>query len=946
MKSIYKISILTAALMAASSCLKDEGGLNPQQPREVSIHASSTASKTVLDGNSVKWESGDEIALVFTHPQPKSHVETFSTEFDGGPASYAKFSGTIATGVSLMAGYDDDILAVYPASAVTDGEVSFTLPSTQTSAGSFEPELNLSAAVMSLADMEDDGQTEATFRNSFAIIRITAPSYATAFRITGTAPLAGTAPMKLNNAKDRLVPDLDAEWAEKDKKMTVTLLPKNTECFDPEIGYNVLILPGTHESLKIEMDDEYGNTYTKTVNRTLDFAASKFYSLNPNFENELVLVIDGVEEVIETIDQRLENAEGKAEEMKDILKQVQSVSLMTEYTDNAVYAPYAAFYSSNKGMDIVLDYMVRPASAAAGLAENYSDMLSAKVYDKKAAGSFSFTTLPVKNVTADNGIISVTVDASGLSGSFYTENAQGGLALEISDGNTEITSDFANLIPKQCSAIEISYSEDVLPAIKGATLTFPYQYSSISSDFEVTIENKKNVGNVWFSGNNATTQSGYVNVYINNSDVTAQSFDLVLTSGDDKIVKTLKFSDAGAFTVTSNGAVDYIGGEATVSVTANPFGSYNHSLSNGGDWISETSRSSTGSITYSVKANETYSNRTATVKYETSYRGLMYTKEFDIVQYANGSALTRTYYSDGQIKMLNTSSYSTPLNLVILGDGYQLKDLAMGGKFERSAGSAMDAFFGVEPFKTFKDRFNVYMVTYQSVDEGIDITSSNISKDTYFDTYCAGGSNTLAWFNESGLNTVTGVVKNTLGLSSDSKFYRTIVIVLANTSESAGSCSYPVQETSSDTDTTGEKYRSFSVCVLAANSTGTSGLIRHEAGGHAFGRLGDEYTGKNYADSDLDEKHSKGFYQNITLDQSKWNWNDFIGLDGYEDVIYHQPNGANFWCPSTTSIMYNNAGSFNAPSRRAIYERIIRQTEGYNAYSWSKFLEYDKKNIN
>jgi hypothetical protein len=45
-------------------------------------------------------------------------------------------------------------------------------------------------------------------------------------------------------------------------------------------------------------------------------------------------------------------------------------------------------------------------------------------------------------------------------------------------------------------------------------------------------------------------------------------------------------------------------------------------------------------------------------------------------------------------------------------------------------------------------------------------------------------------------------------------------------------------------------------------------------------------------------------------------------------------------------MMQNNTGVFNAPSRRAIYERIIRQTEGYDAYSDAKFFEYDRRNVN
>ena len=312
----------------------------------------------------------------------------------------------------------------------------------------------------------------------------------------------------------------------------------------------------------------------------------------------------------------------------------------------------------------------------------------------------------------------------------------------------------------------------------------------------------------------------------------------------------------------------------------------------------------------------------------------------------SGAAFQRqglaSYFEDGEILKLNTAASGyTPLNLVILGDGYQEKDLRHGGKFERSARSAMDAFFSVEPLKSFKDRFNVYMVAYKSQDEGVDIESQGLRVNTYFDSYWNGNS-TAMWVYDSGRDKVINVVKNRLGLSSDANYYRTVVLVLVNTDVVAGSCGYPYRERYSNS-TLGEPYASFAIAVLPANnSMGTRGLIRHELGGHAFGRLGDEYESKSYG-NDLADWHAKGFYRNVTTDRSAWNWDGFIGRTGYSDVSYVWRN--NYWCASPGGIMYDNNGEFNAPSRQIIYERIIRQSEGSASYSFDRFLEYDKRNL-
>ena len=56
-------------------------------------------------------------------------------------------------------------------------------------------------------------------------------------------------------------------------------------------------------------------------------------------------------------------------------------------------------------------------------------------------------------------------------------------------------------------------------------------------------------------------------------------------------------------------------------------------------------------------------------------------------------------------------------------------------------------------------------------------------------------------------------------------------------------------------------------------------------------------------------------------------------------------HGAGLYRPTENSIMLNNQGNFNAPSREIIYKRIILQSEGAGSYSFDRFLEYDKRNL-
>jgi hypothetical protein len=75
MKKYYMI-FLAAAFM---SCQK-EPAQEPQTENEVQEELcdvrieAGIQTRTVLDGTDVMWEPGDELALVFNHPQEKPHV--------------------------------------------------------------------------------------------------------------------------------------------------------------------------------------------------------------------------------------------------------------------------------------------------------------------------------------------------------------------------------------------------------------------------------------------------------------------------------------------------------------------------------------------------------------------------------------------------------------------------------------------------------------------------------------------------------------------------------------------------------------------------------------------------------------------------------------------------------------------------------------------------------
>ena len=949
MKKITKLSILLAALALASSC-QDEAGLNPPQPTQVTLEASSADTRTVLDGTAVKWENGDEVALVFTHSSKTAHVETFATSLQSNATS-ATFKGTLPADVlSQDGGYDENAYAVYPVSAVTtDGSVRFTLPAEQRlrANGTFASGLNLTSAAVSLEDLQKDGKASAAFHNALSILRFSLPGDVTSVTLTGTAPLAGTVPFVVDHSKDgRLLID-SASWSSSDKQTSVVLKPADgSECFTKGAYVNLLVLPGTHSSMTVKLTTKSLGDFTKTSTQRFSFEASKYYTLNFNVDTdalveELTSGLNDLEQDLSDIENQLAGLETNAEKISALVDQIQSVALMSEYVENAVYAYYANQSVGMLKMDVNLHYMVRPAAAMSYLLAickeegNLSQVLSILRDDQ--AGNFSNMT--VKDAMLDGDILTVVVDAAQLDRNFYDGRTKASLALQISDGNTDILSDFAYLIPKVGNVLNLSRIDNI-PVLKGASFSMSYQYGA--DDYSKCQVSVKGTGFSSAPTVTANNGSGYIYANFSESANLANMSITVTLKYDGNVVdeRTLTFADGGVFSVATPNSVDYIGGEVAVNVTSSSFASYNMHLSGAGDWIYETSAGVSGR--YTLNQN-TGSQRSANVIVTITNGNISYSKTVTITQKASGTPLAGSYYGNGERVLLNqkTASCANALNIVILGDGYQKKDLLKGGKFERSARSAVDAFFSVEPYKSFKDRFNVYMVAYESQAEGPRLESVAASEhNTYFGTYYKGSGNTYVGYNSS--STIQTIVKNTVGLSSDAQFYRTIVVLLVNTAESVGSTDYPKMETGSSS-TTGDGYASFAIAILAANTQGTGGLVRHEAGGHAFGRLGDEYTVDWYTTSLVNERHGYGFYRNVATGTSYWK--DFTNAGyGASEVTYDSYGSGLYRSTKEKGIMWNNNGNFNAVSRHAIYERIIKQTEGAGAYTWAKFLEYDRKN--
>ena len=136
-------------------------------------------------------------------------------------------------------------------------------------------------------------------------------------------------------------------------------------------------------------------------------------------------------------------------------------------------------------------------------------------------------------------------------------------------------------------------------------------------------------------------------------------------------------------------------------------------------------------------------------------------------------------------------------------------------------------------------------------------------------------------------------------------------------------------------------------------------LLHHEACGHGFAKLADEYAYENMGAipeavvaSHKSQQTDWGWWKNVdfTSDPTATRWSHFVndtryadeGLGAYEGGLTYWTG---VWRPTENSIMRYNTGGFNAPSREAIYYRIHKLAYGNSwEYDYEKFVEWDARN--
>ena len=343
------------------------------------------------------------------------------------------------------------------------------------------------------------------------------------------------------------------------------------------------------------------------------------------------------------------------------------------------------------------------------------------------------------------------------------------------------------------------------------------------------------------------------------------------------------------------------------------------------DWVTLSSTSGTGktSITATFQnLSHGAGNRTGEVVFEMTTGGKTVTTSCKLSQY------DYEYEEDSYLTLQTASKGQRGgIDIVFVGDGYDGESISNGSYLDLVRYQT-ECFFAIEPYKSMRDYFNVYVTFPLSQEKGV---------NTMY-TYVNNRFGTLQGMSSLLQGSERDVTSSQLIMETDAvrdyvlentpvvenNLWRTLIIAVPNSTDYEGNTVYL------------NGGPNIAICPPSEQSypRDTRGVIQHEAGGHAFAYLGDEMIVRNAfapiaVKKDIEEKHSWGWYANLATTGKLSNvpWAEFIFDPDYSDYVDVYEGGYGYtrgiYRPEANSCMNYGIPYYNTPSRLAIYRRIL-----------------------
>lgn len=306
------------------------------------------------------------------------------------------------------------------------------------------------------------------------------------------------------------------------------------------------------------------------------------------------------------------------------------------------------------------------------------------------------------------------------------------------------------------------------------------------------------------------------------------------------------------------------------------------------------------------------------------------------------------YSADGRVTMLQRATAGRGVDIVVMGDAYSDR-LVANGAYMRKMREAVDAFFSQEPYRSLRHLFNVYVVDVVSESEGIHDGGRTALGVGFGEQTVVTGDYNACYEYVWEIDDIAGNYE---------RINELVVLVVVNQIRWAGTCymwgPYSM-EYEERVPLDGDYGRGFSITYSCyVDAADLRYTVVHEAAGHGFAKLADEYfTVGDEIDDETKNYYLAmqpyGYYRNVDMSgdvvTSPWYRYTIDPRYAGTDVGYFEGGaycGKGVWRSSWQSLMLYTEGGFNAISREMAYRRINRLAYGQSwQFDYEEFVDFD-----
>lgn len=503
-------------------------------------------------------------------------------------------------------------------------------------------------------------------------------------------------------------------------------------------------------------------------------------------------------------------------------------------------------------------------------------------------------------------------------------------------------------------------AEFVLGADRNAMLAVSF---TSTSDWQAST----NVSWAVPSPQRGTAGAATLNLLASTKNDTGNNRQGVLTIKAGELTLTVKFTQSVMPVITTGQDVYPVpaaGGAFTLDYQTNLAGPFTLLTADGNsvDWVQTAPESRTmqnGELTLQVAKNPYDNERSAQLILQgTDENGATVSSNtFTLTQAARSVGTSQSMADDKQVYQLQTHSEGNGVPLVLMGDGFLDTDIS-SGYYEQAMQQAMENLFTEEPYRSLRDLFDVWMVTAVSRNNAF-TSGYSTAFSSQVDALNGNANSTFIAGDDEKVMAYAQLVPE-LAANPD-LFEEALCIVVLNSTVYAGTCWFGFNNAG--------QVMEFAVCycpmIYGLEDDMFRRVLCHEAGGHGFAKLMDEYSYQEMGampESEIQThqtwQEELGWAMNVdfTPNSQEVVWSRFLyderyqGADAYGETLGIYQGACTYWSgayrPTNESMMRSNKNGFNAPSREAIYKRIMKLAYGDNwNYDYEEFVAFDQAHL-